>query len=214
MAWDTAIDDLRAKLYDGATSRLRWRKKVFGDQDGVNLVFKTFEQRRITVFSSPTSPTGVFVNGVAASVTLDDPESGEFTLATPPVSTDTLNATYYFRFFDDAELGGYLAGASEWLGNGADYLTMVDGLRPAALCFASADAFQNMAVRVSDMPSEQYRLEDSPDDKTDSPSDRYLKVSESYRKQAKNLRDAFYTRQGKSLQPLYGTVKGRVANIP
>lgn len=214
MAWATAITDLRSRLFDTPNSRLRWRKKVFGDQDSANKVFKSFEDRRVTDFSVITSPLGVFVNGTLQVVDLDDPITGEFALHTAPATNDDLRATYYYNLFIDDELSSYLSMASDWLGSGSDYTIVQEGLRAAALSYAGAEAFQNMAVRVSNMPSEEYRLEDSPDDKTDSPSERYLKVSQTFRTQAKQLRDAFYTRQGQSLQPLYGVVKGAVRNIP
>lgn len=214
MTWATAVTQIRSRLYDTDESRLRWQKKVFGSQDGVNLRFKTFEQRRITDFTTPTNPEGVYVNGILATVTGDFPEIGEFLMGHAPLETDDLRATYYLRLFFDSELAEFLNTASEWLGFGSDYNSVTDGLRPSALCYAAAEAYQNLAVRYAEMPSEQYRLEDSPDDAADAPLDRYFKVSESFRKQAKMLRDHYYTRQGKPLAPNYGVVRGKVPNIP
>lgn len=214
MSWDTAIVELRNRLYDSDTSRLFWQKKVFGTQDGTNLRFKTFEQRRITDFTTATQPEGVFVNGNPVSVTGDFLEVGEFVLAAAPDQTDDLRATYYVRLFLDDELSDYISLGNQWLGNGDNFLNLVGGLRPACLSFAAAEAYQNLAVRYASMPSEQYRLEDSPDDKAETPLERYFKVSESFRKQAKMLRDHYYTRQGKPLAPNYSAVVGIVPNIP
>lgn len=212
--WVTAVTDLRVRLYDTDTSKLFWQKKVFGTQDGTNKTFKTFEQRRVDDFTSSAAPIGVFVDGAPVTVTADYPEIGQFELTTAPTQVQDLRATYYVRYFTDDELTGFIIQGNQWLGGGVNYLSVVDGLRPACISFASAEAYQNMAVRFASMPSEQYRLEDSPDDKTEAPLSKYFQMAESFRKQAKMLRDHYYTRQGKPLAPNYSVVIGAVPNIP
>jgi hypothetical protein len=216
MSWTTSLTDMRLKLSDGSQDKLRAFKRVFGQIDGSNRVFKTFEFRRVTDFTSAAAPLGIYKNQVrltAADVSSDDLTTGYFTLTVAPQSTDVIEATYYLQFFYDSELQGFLRLSTNWLGLGDDYTGIPEGLRPAALQYACGEAYQKLAMRFAEHLSETYRLEDSPDGDRFRLVDEYKRMAEDCRKEGQNLRDQFYTRQGQSLQPLFGVNLGRVRNV-
>lgn len=214
-AWIEAPTELERELFDTEDSKLSWRKKVFGRQDGSNLIFKTQEFRRVTDFTNTDAPLGVFVNDVAVTIDTDFLSIGEFTISgDAPTANDEVTATYYFEYFNDKERGTFLSQASSWLGIGNDYTAVQEGLRPAALMFAASKAFQNLSMRAMRMETETFRLEDAPNEKVKLPSELYMKNSLAFGKMAKDLRDQFYTREGKPLQPLHGVIAGRVRNLP
>lgn len=216
MSWLTAAADLRVKLSDGPTDKLRAFKRVFGEINGTNTVFKTFEFRRVTDFTTAGAPLGVYLNQVRlapAAITSDSIETGFFTLAVAPSSTDVLEATYYTQHFLDAELDEFLRLSANWLLGSDDHTAVPVGLRPSALQYAMADAFGKLAMRFAEHLSETYRLEDTPDPKRFEMVAQYKQASEQAREMAHKLRDEFYKRQGQSLSPLYGTAVGAVRNV-
>jgi hypothetical protein len=216
VSWSTAVQDIRLKLSDNPNDKLRAYKRVFGQIDGVNVTFKTFEFRRVTDFTSADAPLGIYKNQIrlnASDIASDDLTTGFFTLAVAPASTDVIEATYYLQFFYDAELQGFLRLATNWLGLGGDWNSIPEGLRPAALQYACGEAYQKLALRFAEHLSETYRLEDSPDGDRFKLVDEYKRMGEDCRKEGQNLRDQFYTRQGQSLQPLFGVNVGRVRNV-
>lgn len=216
MSWATAIADMRLKLSDNPNDKLRAYKRVFGQIDGTNTVFKTFEFRRITDFTLGAVPLGIYKNQVrlnTSDIASDDVTTGYFTLAAAPSGSDVIEATYYVQFFYDAELDGFLRLASNWLGLGNDYTNIAEGLRPAALQYACGEAYQKLAMRFAEHLSETYRLEDAPDANRFKLVDEYKRMGEDCRKEGENLRNQFYTRQGQSLQPLFGVNAGRVRNV-
>lgn len=215
MSWATSTTDLRTLLSDGATDRHRFRKRVFGECNGTNTKFKTFEFRRVTDFTTATAPFGVYKNGVLVSVASDFPDSGDFVLTTAPVDGDVIEASYYVQWFKDAELNSFLGEASGWLGLGvAAVANIPDGLIPAALKYAASQAYLKMAMRWREHKSEEFRLEDAPDPKRPTMTDEFIKMAEAFKKEARQLRDDFYTRQGQSLSPLHATVTGNVRKMP
>jgi len=216
VSWATAIADMRLKLSDNPNDKLRAYKRVFGQIDGTNTVFKTFEFRRITDFTLGAVPLGIYKNQVrlnTSDIASDDVTTGYFTLAAAPSGSDVIEATYYVQFFYDAELDGFLRLASNWLGLGNDYTNIAEGLRPAALQYACGEAYQKLAMRFAEHLSETYRLEDAPDANRFKLVDEYKRMGEDCRKEGENLRNQFYTRQGQSLQPLFGVNAGRVRNV-
>jgi hypothetical protein len=207
---------MRLKLSDNPNDKLRAYKRVFGQIDGTNTVFKTFEFRRITDFTLGAVPLGIYKNQVrlnTSDIASDDVTTGYFTLAAAPSGSDVIEATYYVQFFYDAELDGFLRLASNWLGLGNDYTNIAEGLRPAALQYACGEAYQKLAMRFAEHLSETYRLEDAPDANRFKLVDEYKRMGEDCRKEGENLRNQFYTRQGQSLQPLFGVNAGRVRNV-
>lgn len=218
MSWTTAATDLRTLLSDGPTDRYAYRKKCFGEVDGVNVSFKTLEFRRVTDYSSSSSsasPLGVYVGGTRVAYTgvaSDSISTGEFSLVNAPLPGQDVQATYYYRWFDDAELVTFLGAASEWLQSTADYTTIPLGLAPAAKYYAAQEAMHKMAARWVERMSEQYLVEDAPSQKNMGVADSYRRLAEDYKKKSLELRDQYYTRQGQSLQPLYGNNFGATTN--
>ncbi len=205
--WTTALTDLRTLLSDGDADRYAYRKKCFGEVNGTNLSFKTMEFRRVSNFTTAVTPLGVYVDGVrlpAASATSDDVATGEFVLAHAPTNGQSVEATYYYRWFVDTELTTFLTAASEWLGGGTDYTLIQEGLRPAAKYYAAQEAMHKMAARWVERMSEQYLVEDAPDPRNQGVADSYRRLADDYKKKSLELRDQFYTRQGQPLQPLFG----------
>lgn len=210
MSWDTANLDLRTFLSDGDKDKLAFRKQVLGELDSVNVVFKTFEFRRVTDFTQSSSPLGVYLNGVLlGSVASDDTDTGIFVLNQAPGVSDRLEAAYYYQWFLDAEINDFILKASNWLGI-LDPKTIPFGLQSAALHFGAQSAYLKQAMRWRLNSSATYRMEDAPDPKQKGLTDEYTRLAEFMNKKAHSLRDDFYTRQGQSLQPLTGYSLGRV----
>ena len=213
--WTTAISDLRTQLSDGATDRYSSKKKCFGQVDGVNATFRTFEFRRITDFTTATFPLGVFIDGVPATVSADYPATGEFVISgTLPINGQVVEASYYNQWFLDSELDSFLQVASNWLGSSVVYANIPNGLQPCALKYAASEAYLKMAVRWRTFLSEMYRVEDEPKKPGTGPADSYIKMAEAFREEATKARDEFYTRQGRNLQPLFGSMLGNVRPMP
>lgn len=215
MAWSTAVTDVRKILSDGATDKLCYRKKVIGEINGTNVTFKTFEIRRISSLVTPTGPTGAFTDsGVAVPVTSEDMESGEFVVTTAPADGTSLVASYYYQWFNDDELTEFLTDASEWIGNGADFTTLGEDLRPSAKEYAAHKAYQKLISRMSVNLAETYQLYDAPDQKRFDPVAAYMKISQGKYDLALKLRNDVYTgRKGQAGAPRSGTVIGRVPNV-
>ena len=216
MSWTTGVADLRLKLSDTPIDKLRAFKRVFGQIDGVNKVFKTFEYRRVTDFTTAAAPLGIYKNQVrlsAGAIASDDLGTGFFELVTAPAAGDVLEASYYVQFFLDSNLEDFLRLSTSWLGLGIDHTVIPSGLQPAALQYASAEAYQKLAMRFAEHASETYRLEDSPDVQRFKLVDEYKRMSEDCRKEATVLRDQYYTRQGQSLQPLFAVNRGNVRDV-
>lgn len=218
MSWSTAVSDLRTKLSDNATDRLRAFKRVFGDVNGVNTIFKTFEFRRITDLTSATGFLGVYKNGVRlanAAISSDDIVTGYFQLAAAPVSGDVIECTYYSQYFLDSELQSFLRLASNFLAAGDDYTQIIGGLQTAALTYASAEAYQKLALRFADTFADTYKMQDMPDGEREKIIIQFKKSSEDARAEAMKLRNDYYeNRQGQALAPLWGSSLGGVLDVP
>lgn len=215
MAWLTAKEDLRVLLSDGPTDRYSFRKQVFGDLNGVNVRFKTFDARRVTNF---TQTLGVFLNGSlldTSALSTDDTYSGEFVLQTAPLDGDVLEASYYTQWFLDAELDNFLRDAALWTVGTFDVTQMVNGLIPACKKYAAAEAYLKMAVKWKDHLSSGYKVEDAPNPDADSRTNSFLDMSKAFRQEALDARTEYYqTRQGQAFQPLFGSIAGRVRSMP
>lgn len=213
--WATPEIDLRRTLNDGATDKLRHRKRVFGQANGNNLFFKTLEFRRVTDFTLSASPLGVFVNNALVSVTTDSLEVGEFTLGSAPLDGDIVEATYYTQYFLDSELSGFLTDANEWLGDGVNYTLIAEGLRPASLQYSAYLGYQKLAMRFHENLSDTFRLEDSPATKNIEYLTWLNSMADGFLKRAKSLRENFYSRNDQAGAPLFGVASGGVRrNVP
>lgn len=215
MTWSTALMDLRTKLSDGDTDRLRAYKRVFGTQDGNNKIFKTLEFKRITNFLTDPAPLGVYVNGTLSPVSADDIATGYFTLVSAPLNADEVTATYYNHLFTDDELEGFLRLACNFLGLGDDYTKIPGGLQNGAVNYAAADGYQKLAMQFADNQSDTYRLEDSPTDNRKDIIASLLKMADMLRSDAIKIRNDYYdNRQGQALAPLFGSNLGCVRDVP
>jgi hypothetical protein len=211
--WDSAVSDLRQQLSDGPTDKYCWRKPVFPNPNGKNVTFKTFDYRRATDFRQAVSPLGVYINGnllPTSAIVLDGIDTGDFTLAVPPQDGDTIETTYYDQWFIDDELTTFLTSASNWLTLGADFTSIPGGLQPSAKAYATSEAYKKLAIKYSQRTSETYRVEDAMDPKTQQAIGSFQSMATAFRKEAKDLRDEYYTRSGQSLQPLNVSIAGRV----
>lgn len=215
MSWLTGIPDFRVHMSDGATDKVFWRQRCFGETNGTNTRFKTFEFRRITNF---TVDQGIFVNGVPlvppVDIASDNPITGDFILAAPPADGSIVEASYYIQWFLDPEIETFLQKASQWLLSTTNYINMPPGLIPSALEFAAFLGYTKMAERWRNFMSSSYRVEDAPRDDASGKVDSFMKAAEDKRKLALAMRDEFYTRQGQALQPLFGQALGNVRQMP
>lgn len=223
MSWTTAASDLRTSLSDNSKDKHCYRKSVFGELNGTNTRFKTLEFRRINNFAetdnlAPTytaPPLGVWKNGVllvTADIASDNPETGDFILASAPADGDTLEASYYAQWFNDDEIAQFLRLSCNWLALGDDFSQISQGLRPAALKYAAAEAYQKLASRWSQMLSEQYLRQDAQEKGRFAIVDAWMKAAETNRKEAYKSRDDFYSRSGQSNIPYASSIQGRVPN--
>jgi hypothetical protein len=211
VTWTAPISDLRVLLSDGPTDKHRYRKKVFGEVNGTNTMFKTFEFRRVTDFTSAASPLGVWVNGVllgAGGVASDNLPTGDFILAIAPTARQSVEASYYIQWFTDTELDGFLRLACNWMDFGDNYSTIGTSLRPAMLKYAAAEAYQKLSLRWAEHLSEVFLLNDAPKDKQMTPVQQYRQMSLDLRKEAQQVRDDYYLGSGQQLQVLFGTAGG------
>lgn len=207
MAWTNAIVDLRTVLSDTSISKYCYRKRVFGEINGVNVTYKTLETRRINDFSTYAS---VWKNGILlplADTVSDDSVTGEFSLLVAPIDGDVIEASYYYQWFVDSELTSFLEAAASWLGFNGQYTNLDSGLYTAAKYYAACEAFMNLASRFNQSWSDQYRLEDAPDSNKGQASAQYWKAAEDFRTRALQARDDFYKRQGRQLQPSWDFVQ-------
>lgn len=215
--WADPILDLRTKLSDGPTDKLRAFKRVLGKIDGTNKLFKTFEFRRVSNLTTATAPLGVYKNDVylgAAAIASDDIATGYFSLVTAPVDGDVIEATYYAQWFLDPELQEFLRIAANWTLGVDDYASTAEGLRQALLSYAAAEAYQKLALRWVEHQSETYRMEDAVDPKRKDIVQQYFDAAKALRAEAVTLRDDFYTRKGQAKAPLFRILSGRVPDVP
>lgn len=212
--WLTGKQDLRIALSEGPTDRYHFRKRVFGELNGANTLYKTFEFRRITDF---TLTPGVFLNGAllpTSNISADSVLTGEFILDFLTVDGDILEASYYTQWFLDAELDGFLVDASRWCLSNDDFTQTPSGLISAVKSYAMSRAYLKMSQKWRDYMSTTYKVEDAPKDGGSGPVADFIKMATTFRTEAEAQRKEFYTRQDQSLQPLFGTVRGHVRSFP
>lgn len=215
MSWDlaTAQSNLRTLISDGPTDKFGYRKEVLGTVDGVNVTYKTIDSRRLTDFVTATAPEGVYVNGTLVAASSDDLVVGEFVLSSAPAINSKVRASYYFQWFLDSEITDFLTSGVAWCLSVTDVAAVADGLRPAVLHFAAAEAYQKLAIRWARRLSEEFRTEDAQDEERYKIIDAYKKSADSERKIAQTFRENFYKRNDQALSPLYTTVSGAIRRV-
>jgi len=217
MPWTTAVSDLRTLLSDGAQDRYNFRKRCFGEINGTNVRFKTFDFRRITDFTSSVEPLGVYIDGElqnTSAIASDVPVTGDFVLADAPLDGSIVEASYYIQWFLDSELVEFLQTSGLWIQSSSDYTLLSGGLIPVALKYAASEGYLKLSQRWRNFMSDGYKVEDSPQTKPNSLAESFSKMSEAYRKQAESSLEMFYKRQKRPLQPLFGSVQGRIRPFP
>ena len=224
MTWTSAELNLRTLLSDADTDKHRYRKKVFGISNGANTSFKTFEFRRVTDFTTNTNNSlGVYktnsnvipytVNKLLTSdFAYDNPATGDFAVNVALADGETLEASYYIQWFKDSEIVQFLTTACNWLRLGDIYSDLDTGLRPAALKYAAAEAYQKLSLRWAEHLAETFMLNDAPDEKRMQIVEAYRKQALDYRKEAETVRDDYYSRSGQQKQPLFGVVAGKISD--
>ncbi len=144
MSWD-AIGVMRACLGDGLTDKFEHKAEVTPTPDGANTDFFCGHTRVIDGTFS------VVTNG-------EDMSTAEWTLnaATGVVTitgapTETVLCSYYWQWFQDAELEAFLNDASSVLGyTGFADTALPVGLRSATMDYAMALAFTRKASESAD----------------------------------------------------------------
>lgn len=223
MSWvdtATAITALRNLLLDGPTDKICSNKKVIGTVDNSNQIFKTFEYRRVTNFTTNAGnafPLGVFKDGaqIAQNMILsDDIASGTFKLdpSVVPSGRSSITATYYYQWFLDSELDSYLQNASTWMGLGTNYINIPDGLNAAALDFAAREAYRAASMKYMIRAREVYQLEDAPDDSVGKQVDSFRSMAKDFMDSAAQLRKQYYARQDQAEAPLFNLATGNVSD--
>lgn len=214
MSWATqqeARDDLRNFLNDGPTDKLRHRQAVFGQINSSNVIFKTLEYRRITDLSAPTGRLGVFVNNAIVTVSADDAEVGEFTLAAAPDEGDNLEATFYVQWFLDAEIDKFLERSGQFLNCASTIIDLQVGLIPSAIHYSAGSAYQKLSSRYTEFQSKTFRLEEAPDDEATTTAAHFMAMAKQMFEQSRKLRDEFYKdRKGKAMAPISRLNLGRL----
>lgn len=205
-----ARDDLRLLLADGPTDKFAHRKNIFGQKNGTNTSFKTFERRRLTDFTAPDAPLGVFVAGALATVSEDFAETGDFSLSEAPTNTQDLTASYYYQWFTDTEIDLFLKNAVQWLGLGNDPLAVPDALQPAALHYAGQEAYDRLTLWFAIRISETYKLEDLPSDPADALLTNFREQRAAFHEKSMYLRKQYYERQDQQFAPRFRSIAGRV----
>lgn len=211
MSWDTSTEDLRALISDGETDKYNFRKAVFGNIDGSNQTFKTFDGRRVTDFTDAEAPLGVYVAGEKVSVTEDFPESGEFTLGGAPDAGTKVEASYYIQWFLDTELAAFLRAASQWCLSISDVTAIPPGLQPSVLHFAAAECYQKLSIKLARLVSAEYRVEDAASKELLEMVKTYADAAKSERETAETVRSQYYDgRNDQSKAPLFVSIQGAV----
>lgn len=138
-AWDTtsAVATLRSLLGDGATDKYEFMADVVPTPNG--LVSKFFVGRT-RLADTPL----IYLAGEAVTGTVDLP-TGTFELEVAP--TGAVQASYYYRWFTDAELTTFLSDACLLLRyTGIDDSAMPEGVRPIVAEFACYYAYRRKAA--------------------------------------------------------------------
>jgi hypothetical protein len=167
-------------------------------------------------FGQQALPQGLYLSGALIApngVITDDVVSGAFTLASAPTASSTrqtLQAIYYYQWFESSELDSFLQNASNWLTYGSTYINIPDGLNMALLRFAASQAYLKLSAKYATRLSAVYKLEDGPSEDILKSVQAWQSMADSYMKSAEQMRDDYYTRAGQSLQPLYQIATGRV----
>ena len=214
MNYDKAIVELRQMIADtDKTKRVTKKAMAQGTSDGENLLFYTWDKR---LFEDSFQ---LYVDNELQSdgFELSDPIAGEITFAQAPDKDSEVRASYYFQWWIDDEIKNFLNKGAELTGEvdpnisanhpDAAYLMIQPGLKNASLKFAGHLAMDALVSRfIADKHSAEFLLEQ--DGNVDVGYTELIKnlqnQANTWFKQAVQLRDDFYQRQGRRNQPAFG----------
>lgn len=213
MSYANAINELRQLLADTNLDKKATKKRILGDVDGNNVEFYTYDKR---IFSDTVL---VYVNNAIVTASVDDEIQGQITLAAPPDINSKVEASYYWRFFNDDELQNFLNKGAEACGTFGDnipdnsYLSIIAGMRTAAIYFAASMCKRRLiSLLMNRAHSEEFLVEQDGND-----DNKFSQTINAMNREAKELwdqaiwhRDDYYLRQGKRNAPSFGVKTGTV----
>jgi hypothetical protein len=213
-AWATiqeAIDDVRLAISDGPLDKPVFRKAVQGTKNGNNLIFQTFDSRRVTDFTTATAPFGVYVNDELVKVTSDQPEFGSLALESAPDNPDTVEASYYFQWFNDTQLAQFIKNAMQFYNGTTDVTQAPDVATTCIRSFALAEGYKELSVRWARDNAQKYRMEDAPDNKYG--GNPYIPLHNLCLKEAQAARKYIYTRQDQNEEALFASIHDGLPDV-
>jgi hypothetical protein len=215
MDYTKAVEELRQMIADTSqTKRVTRKQMANGTADGNNTLFYTWDKR---VFEDSFQ---LFVDNELQderSYELTNPISGEVTFDEAPDKDSEIRASYYFQWWIDDEIKNFLNKGAELTGEvdpnisathpDQAYLSIQPGLKNAALKFAGHLAMDALVSRfVANKHSAEFLLEQ--DGNVEIGYSELIKNLQSqantWFKQAVQLRDDFYKRQGRRNAPAFG----------
>lgn len=145
--WDvtSALSSLRSLLGDGPSDKFEFKADVYPTPDTVTTRFFVGQTRLVD------GTLKVYLNGqeLAPSGVVDiNTMRGEFALPTAP--SGTLQASFYYQWFTDAELMEFLTDAASLLNRSGISDDFEVGLRPALLQFACYNAYMRKAAEFAE----------------------------------------------------------------
>lgn len=200
-----ALTALRQFLNDGPTDRPVKSKQIIGPANGVNKVFFTWEDRLITGTVSTIVNDTVIAEGANLAV---NQALGQLTYLVAPPPSAAIVASYFFQYFTDAELTSALTAGLGQISDATLVTNVPNGLQQAVLCFAGYFAYYKQAMRWAQRMSERFILQDAPlDSETLGRSNLFRQMANDLYKQAREMREDYYTQQGRREQPAWTVVK-------
>lgn len=140
----SSVASLRSLLGDGASDKFEFRTTAVPAPDGVTRRF--FLGRTRVVEGTAV----VYENSVSGAPVIDA-SLGSADFADAPAPSGTVEASFYYQWFTDAELRQFLTLAANTLRyETADDVTLPPGLRPALLDFACYHAYMRKAAEYAE----------------------------------------------------------------
>lgn len=140
----TAIASLRRRLSDGPDDKYVHQMEVDPEPDGQQMVFAVPDSRLVV------DSLVLTLDGATADYDEVDWAAGSFTLAAPDAG-QKLRANYYFQWFTDEELTGFINDASQLLGyDSLEDVSLPLALRTPVLSYACYFAYMKKAAEAAD----------------------------------------------------------------
>lgn len=211
LTYDTAVADLRELLADSTSHKRATNKKLVGPINGTNVTFYAYDKRIVKL------SVEVRLDGTDVEFDVVDAVAGKIVLTEAPLENTDLRADYYWQFWSDESLKGFLnrgAQSCSYFDDSApekSFEQAAPGLRNAILYYAASDANRALIQYLNNRRhSEEFLLEqDGNDDTNHSETIAELRRgADSYWKQAETTRDEYYERQGRRNKPSFAVKAG------